>query len=178
MRRFLLYLLIGIFFALLQSSVLPLFFAPNWRPNLILILVLFLSFHESLPLAVFGGMFLGAIQDSFCGPSLGLYVSADLAIVMLTKLVAEQLNVESPPLLLLLVAAGTLVQNALLGFFLTAFADTEPVISILLPAIPQQLLANLVFSALLLVVYMRLLKWFGYRGGLGSLLYQGKHYGH
>ena len=54
MRRFLLYVLIGIFFALLQSSVLPLFFVPNWRPNLILILVLFLSFHESLPLAVFG----------------------------------------------------------------------------------------------------------------------------
>ena len=75
MKGFFLFLFSGVFFALLQSSVLPLFFPPDLRPNLILILILYLGLSENLPRALIAGLLLGAIQDSFCGPSLGLYVS-------------------------------------------------------------------------------------------------------
>lgn len=177
MKGFFLVLFTGILFALLQSSVLPLFLPPHWRPNLILILILYLGLSENLSRALIAGLLLGAIQDSFCGPSLGLYVSVYLVIVLLTRLLSAQLNTESPPLLLSLIVGGTLVQNLLLGFYLTIFAETASVLRILLPAIPQQLLSNLFFSAIFLFLLLRVQRRFGYRSGLAGLSYQSKRYG-
>lgn len=177
MKRFILYLLLGIFFAFLQSSVFPLFLPPNWRPNLILILVLYLGLSEELLCAILSGLVLGAIQDSFCGHSLGLYVSVYLVILLVTRLLSEQLNVESPPLLLLLIAAGTLVQTLLLAAFLTILAETAPVLHILLPAIPQQLLGNLLFAGMFFFLLQKVQRVFGYRSGLAGLFYQSKHHG-
>lgn len=169
--------LIGILFVFLQSSVLPLLLAPNLRPNLILIFVLYLGLSENTSWAIISALLLGAIQDSFCGHSLGLYISVYLVIILITRLLSEQLNAESPSLLLLLVAGGTLLQNILVGLFLTILADTEPVLHILLPAIPQQLLANLLFSAFFLLILFRLQRWLGHRSGLAGLIYQSKHHG-
>ncbi|MDA3903786.1 MAG: rod shape-determining protein MreD [Desulfuromusa sp.] len=177
MRGFFLILFTGMLFALLQSSVLPLFLPPNWRPNLILILILYLGLSENLSRALIAGLLLGAIQDSFCGPSLGLYVSVYLVIVLATRVLSEQLNTESPPLLLLLIVGGTLVQNLLIGFYLTVFAETAPVLHVLLPAIPQQLLTNLLFTAVLLFLLLRFQRRFGYRSGLAGLNYQSKRHG-
>ncbi len=177
MINFLIYLSSGILFVLLQSSVLPVFLVPNLRPNLILILILYLGVSESLTRAIIAALLLGAIQDSFCGHSLGLYITVYLVIVLATRLLSEQLNVESPFLLLLLIAGGTLVQNFLVGFLLTVLADTAPVLHILLPAIPLQLLTNLVFASILLFLLLRLQRWFGYRSGLPGLIYQSKHHG-
>lgn len=177
MRGFFLFMLCGLSFALLQSSLLPLFLPPDWRPNLILILILYLGLSENLLRALIGGLLLGAIQDSFCGPSLGLYVSIYLIIVFATRLISEQLNVESPPLLLLLIAGGTLLQNFLVGFYLTVFAETAPVLHILIPAIPQQLLANMLSAAVLLFFLLRIQRLFGYRPGLAGLAHQSKHHG-
>ncbi|MCK5793288.1 MAG: rod shape-determining protein MreD [Anaerolineales bacterium] len=177
MRGFFLFLFVGIFFALLQSSVFPLFLSPNWRPNLILLLVLYLGLSENLTRALIAGLLLGAIQDSFCGPSLGLYVSVYLVIILATRVLTEQLNIESPPLLLLLIAGGTLLQNLLISFYLTLFAETASVLHILLPAIPVQLFTNFCFAAILLFLLLRFQRFFGYRSGLAGLIYQSKHYG-
>ncbi len=177
MKKFVLFLLVGIFFALVQSGVLPLFLSPNWRPNLILILILYLGLSENLFRALIAGLLLGAIQDSFCGPDLGLYISVYLIIILVTRLISDQLNVESPPLLLLLIAGGTLLQNALIGFYLTVFANAAPVLHILLPAIPQQLLINMVTALLLLFFLLRFQKVFGLRSGLAGLIYQSKRHG-
>lgn len=177
MRGFFLFLAAGIFFALLQSSVLPLFLSPNWRPNLILLLVLYLGLSENLSRALAAGLLLGAIQDSFCGPSLGLYISVYLIIILTTRALAEQLNIESPPLLLLIIAGGTVLQNLLIGLYLTLFAETASVLHILLPAIPKQLLTNLGFAAILLFLLLRFQRFYGYRSGLAGLISQSKHHG-
>ena len=177
MKGFFIFMLSGIFFALLQSGILPLFLSPDWRPNLILILILYLGLSENLLRALVAGSLLGAIQDSFCGPSLGLYVSVYLIIVLVTRLVSEQLNVESLPLLMLVIAGGTLLQNLLVGFYLTVFAEAAPVLHILIPAIPKQLLANMLSAALLLFLLHRFQKMFGYRPGFTGLAYQSKNHG-
>ncbi|MEA3361805.1 MAG: rod shape-determining protein MreD [Thermodesulfobacteriota bacterium] len=177
MKVFLPFIFTGILFALLQSSFLPLFLPPDWRPNLILILVLYLGLNENLPRALIAGLLLGAIQDSFCGPSLGLYVSVYLVIVLVTRVLTEKLNIESPPLLLLLMTAGTLLQNFLVGFYLTVFAESASVLHILLPALPKQLLINILFATLFLVLLLRFQRLFGYRSGLAGLIYQSKHHG-
>ena len=177
MKGFFLFMFSGIFFALIQSGVLSLFLSPDWRPNLILILILYLGLSENLLRALVAGLLLGAIQDSFCGPSLGLYVSVYLIIVLVARLVSEQLNVESPPLLMLVIAGGTLLQNLLVGFYLTVFAEAAPVLHILIPAIPKQLLVNMFSAALLLFLLLRLQQLLGYRPGLAGLLYQSRHHG-
>ncbi len=177
MKGFFLFLFTGIVFALLQSSVLPLFFSPNWRPNLILILILYLGLSENLPRAIIASLLLGAIQDSLCGPNLGLYISVYLVIILATRVLSDQLNVESPPLLLLLIAGGTLLQNLLIGFYLTVFAATAPVLQILFPAIPQQIMTNVFFATILLFLLLRFQRLFGYRSGLAGLIYQSKHHG-
>jgi len=177
MKGFFLFMFSGIFFALVQSGILPLFLSPDWRPNLILILILYLGLSENLLRALVAGLLLGAIQDSFCGPSLGLYVSVYLIIVLATRLISEQLNVESPPLLLLVIAGGTLLQNLLVGFYLTVFAEAAPVLHILIPAIPKQLLANMLSAALLLFLLLRFQRMLGYRPGLAGLIYQSKSHG-
>lgn len=177
MRGFVLYLALGILFALLQSSVFPALMPAGLRPDLLLILVLYLGLSENFPRAVVVVLLLGGIQDSFSGASLGLYVSVDLAILLAVRLLSEHLNAESPALLLLLIAAGTLVQNLLVGFCLTVFADAGPVMPILLPALPQQLLANLLAAAILLYFLLRLQPLFGVRTGLAGLIYQSKRHG-
>jgi len=79
--------------------------------------------------------------------------------------------------LMLFIAGGTLLQNLLVGILLAFLANTEPVLHILLPAIPQQLIANLVFSAVFLFSVLKLQKLFGTRRGLAGLIHQSKHHG-
>lgn len=177
MSRFVFYLLAGIFFALLQSSLLPLLLPVGLRPNLLLVLIIYLGLSENFPRSVVLALMIGGIQDSFSGTSLGLYVTVDLAVLLLVRLLSEQLNTENPTLLLLLVAAGTLVQNLLVGFCLMVFADAGPILSILLPALPQQLFANLLAAAFLLFVLLRMQPLFGTRSGMPGLIYQSKRHG-
>lgn len=177
MRKFLFYLLIGIFFALLQSSLFPLLLPSALRPNLLLILILYLGLSENFTRAVIIGLLLGGIQDSFSGTTLGLYITVDLAILLLVRVLSEHLNAESPALLLLLISGGTLVQNLLVGFCLMLLADAGPILSILLLALPQQLLANLLASVVLLVLLLRIKPLFGSRSGMPGLMYQSKRHG-
>lgn len=155
MRRFLLYFFLGLLLIFLQSSLLPLFLPLSLRPNLMLILALYLGLNEQPLQAISAGMLLGAIQDSFSGHSLGLYVSAFLVVVLITRVLSARLNSESPLLLLGAIAIGTLLQNLLVAVFMTLLADGGSVLPLLIPAIPRQLLANLVFFSLLLLLLSR-----------------------
>ncbi|MBN1957973.1 MAG: rod shape-determining protein MreD [Desulfuromonadales bacterium] len=177
MKSLVIYFCVGILLVFLQSSVFPLFLPPNLRPSLMLILVLYAGLSENGSRALLIGLLLGAVQDSFSGHSLGLYVSVNLVIVLSVRVLSEQLNVESTPLLMLLVAGGTLLQNFLVGLLLAILANVEPVLHILLPAIPQQLLANLVFAGVVLLISLKLQALFGHRRGLAGLIYQSRHHG-
>ena len=175
--RFLFYLLIGIFCALLQSSLFPLLLPAGWRPNLLMILVVYLGLGENFLRAVLVALLIGGIQDSFSGTSLGLYMTVDLVVLLLIKMLSEQLNAENTSLLLLLVAGATLVQNLLIGFCLVVFADAGPVLAILLSALPQQLLVNLLAAAIVLYLILRIQPLIGSRSGMPGLIYQSKRHG-
>lgn len=177
MKGFFLYLFLGMLAVLLRSSVFPLFFTPGFCPDLLLVLVIYLGLSENMLRAVLVTLLLGGMQDSFSGTSLGLYVFVSLTILMLVRLLSEQLNVESPPLLILLIAGGTVAQNLLLAVCLTTFADVGPVVQVLLTALPQQMLANLVASFLVLFFVLKIQHLFGNRSGLAGLVYQSKRYG-
>ena len=177
MRHFLLYLLLGIFCALLQSSLFPLLLPAGLRPNLLLIIIVYLGLSENFTRAVIVALVLGGIQDSFSGTNLGLYLTVDLAVLLLVRLLSSHLNTENPSLLLLLIAGGTLVQNLLVGFCLMVFADAGPILPILLQALPQQLLANLLAASFMLYLLLRMQPLFGSRSGMPGLIYQSKRHG-
>ncbi len=169
--------LFGTLFMLLQTSVLPLFLAPNWCPNLLLILLLFLALSEHLFHGLMAGLVLGAIQDSFTSTSLGLYISVYVLIVLASNLLSGKFNGESPPLLLLLVAAATLLQNILIGFFLTIFAHSPPSFNVFIVGIPPQILSNMFFASIGLYLLLRFKKLLGNRSGMAGLMYQSKRHG-
>jgi len=176
-RGFVFYLLLGFLAVLLRTSIFPLFLSPGFCPDLLLVLVIYLGLSENMLRALLLTLLLGGMQDSFSGSSLGLYVFISLAILLLVRLLSEHLNVESPPLLVLLIVAGTLVQKLLLAMCLTIFSDAGAVLPVLLPALPQQMLANLVASSLLLWLVLRVQPLFGNRAGLAGLVYQSKRHG-
>ncbi len=178
MVSFFFYIITAFVFVLLQSSVLIKIIFPSWQPSLILVLVIIAGLRESFFTALLAGLVLGALQDSFSGTTLGLYVTVYLFIIFLARAFSEQLNIESPPLLLVLVAGGTLIENALIGLLMTVFADTEPVVSILIPTLPLQLLTNLGF-AIFMMVLVYFVQWLtGSRLGLGVFFSIGRSHGH
>ena len=172
------YLFTAFIFILLQSSVLIKMIFPSWQPSLIMVLVIVAGLRESFFSALLLGLILGALQDSFSGTSLGLYVTVYLFLVFLARGFSEQLNVDSPPLLLLLVAGGTLIENALIALLMTVFADTEPVVSILIPTLPLQLMTNIAFAALMILGVYTVQLLTGSRRSLGDLLSLGRANGH
>ena len=177
MRGLVVYLLLGMLAILLRTSVFPLFLAPSFCADLLLVLVIYLGLSENMLRAVLVTLLLGGMQDSFSGTSLGLYVFIYLSVLLLVRLLSDHFNFESPPLLVLLILGGTLVQNFLLACCLTIFADAGPVVSILLPSLAQQMLANLIVSSLLLSLILKIQYLFGNRNGLAGLVYQSKRHG-
>lgn len=167
----------GLIFVLLQTTIFPRFFPASLRINLLLILVIYLALSESFLRAAILTLLLGALQDVFSGSTLGLYATVQLSIFLLIRLFSGHLNVESRPLLLGLIAAGTLLQAVILGFFLTTFAEAGPVLRILLSDLPFQLLANLLAGWLLLLLLLRFQPILGTRQGMAGLSYQSKHHG-
>lgn len=167
----------GLIFMLLQTTIFPRFLPPEMRPNLLLILVIYLGLSESFLRAAFLTLLLGALQDVFCGSTFGLYATVQVAVFLLVRLVSDRLNVESRRLLLGLVGAGTVLQVFLLGFLLTTFAEAGPVLWVLLSDLPLQILFNLLFGWLLLLCLLKFQPLLGTRQGMAGLPYQSKHHG-
>jgi rod shape-determining protein MreD len=175
--RLIVYFTVGLVFMLLQTTLLPRLLPDALRPNLLLILILYLGLSESFGRALLLSLVFGLLQDSFSSTALGLYGVVNLVIFLQVRLLVTRLSAESPALLLLLVAAGTLVQSVLLGFCLTLFAEAGSVLQILLPALPGQLLANLLAAAVLLGMLLLLRPQFGARPGMAGLPHQSRHHG-
>jgi len=169
MNRLLLIFLAGLVAVVLQGTVLPYLVVPDWRPDILLLLVLIAGLIEDLPGAVIAALLLGALQDSFCGHSLGLYVSVYLLLVFAAHLLSAHLNVDSLPLLILMIVGATLVANLLVVFFLMTLAETASALHIVLPALPQRMLANLIGAFFLLFLLFRYQRACGLRSGLSTL---------
>lgn len=177
MKGLILHLVCGLVFMLLQTTIFPRFLPPEMRPNLLLILVIYLGLSESFLRAAFLTLLLGALQDVFSGMTLGLYATVQLTVFLLVRLFSDHLNIESRPLLLGLISTGTVLQTFLLGFFLTTFAEAGPVLAILLPDLPVRVLFNMLAGWLLLVFFLRMQPLLGTRQGMAGISYQSKHHG-
>lgn len=153
MRRCLIYIIVAGGFLLFQSSLLPLMLEPQWRPNLIVILVLILGIGEKPLPAMMTVLFIGALQDSMGGSTVGLHLSACLFIFILARLTAERLNVESPALLLLMLVGANMTYGLLVAFVMTTYTDPATIVYLLITTLPQQTLSTILVFFVLMGIF-------------------------
>ncbi|PLX86730.1 MAG: rod shape-determining protein MreD [Desulfuromonas sp.] len=177
MKRLFVYLSFGLLLMLLQTTLLPQLLPRVLVPNLLLILLLYLALSEEFVNALLLTLLFGLLQDCFGSTVLGLYAVVHLVIFFMVRVMVTRLSAESPVLLLLLVAAGTLVQAFLVGACLTLFAEAGSVLGILLVTLPVQLFVNLLGAIFLLSGLLYLQPQFGARSGMAGLPHQSRRHG-
>ena len=154
--RISLYALFGLLGLLIQTSVFPRIFPFQFKPDLILILIVYLGISEKYGS---GGLFafsIGLLYDVFAGSSFGMHGMIFLLIFFSVRSTIDFFNAENPFLLLFLVACGSLLQAGLL-VILGAFADAGALWHIVLQHLPAQLLINIVSATVLMfaVTYLQ-----------------------
>jgi len=171
------YFLIGFIFLVLQTTLLPAIVPLHLKPDLLLILVVYLGLNEGYVRGGALSYLLGCLQDVFAAGYPGLFGLALLGTFLAVRGAAARLNTESSALLLLLVSAGTLLQAALLLFALGFFAEAGALWIIILRGILPQLLLNLLAASLLLKTVTWLQRRFAPRFRVPGLPRVGRHYG-
>lgn len=155
MNRSLIYFALAGVAAVLQTVLMPLLLQGDYKPDLVLLLVVYLGLHEG-PWR--GGLIvylMGWFFDGVGGAFPGLNGFVLLAIFLAVRGIVTRVNTESSILLLLLVMAGTILQAFLLAFALDFFRQDISVSSLIALQLPVQLLLNFVAA----VVFLKLAVW-------------------
>jgi rod shape-determining protein MreD len=141
-RQFL--LLVGAVVAavVVQVAVLPVHIATPFKPDLLLIIVVYLalrgSFQAGTPLA----WLLGLLNDCFSGIYLGLNAFAFLIIFLAIKHVADRLYAESDFLFVVTVCVATLATSVIDLLLLVMFTQTPGIAYTMTAGLIPHLLTN------------------------------------
>lgn len=177
MNRYLFYFAFAGLAVVLQTVWLPLVVPGTYKPDLVLIMVVYLGLHEK-PLQ--GGLFvylLGWLYDGFAGAFAGLHGFVLLSIFLAIRAVVTRVNTESTPLLLLLVLVGTLAQYVLTAFALDFFHITTNFWLLTALKMPAQVVLNLVAALVLIRCAVWLQQKFRPRSEIPGLRKLGSHHG-
>ena len=123
MRRISLYFLIGLACMIFQTALFPRIFPIYLKPDLLLILVVYLGVNEKFGVGGLLAYVFGALLDVFAGSFMGMYGLTFLVIFFSVRGTVTFFNPENPLLLLFMVICGTLLEAAmliLLGFLAQA----------------------------------------------------------
>ena len=149
--------------------LLPLVLPGYNKPDLLLVLVIYLGLHEG-PWR--GGLLvylLGWSYDGMAGTFPGLNGFVMLGIFLAVRGIVTRVNTESSPLLLLLVSVGTVLQTVMAAFALDFFSQTARIWPQMVLQLPLQLLLNFLAALVLLRVTVRLQRIFMPRRDLPGL---------
>jgi len=155
MNRVLIYFALAGVAAVLQTVLLPLLLQGDYKPDLVLLLVVYLGLHEDRWRGGLIVYLMGWFFDGVGGAFPGLNGFVMLAIFLSVRGIVSRVNTDSSILLLLLVMAGTILQSFLVAFALDFFRQDISVISQIAWQLPTQLLLNFVAA----VVLLRLTVW-------------------
>ena len=155
MSRVLIYFALAGMAAVLQTVLLPLLLQGDYKPDLVLLLVVYLGLHEDQWRGGLIVYLMGWFFDGVGGAFPGLNGFIMLAIFLAVRGIVTRVNTESSVLLLLLVMAGTVLQSCLVAFALDFFRQDISVLAQIAWQLPIQLLLN--FAAA--VVFLKLAVW-------------------
>ncbi len=152
MTKLLYYLTCGILLIVLQTAILPQLLNLQLRPDLLLLLVIYISLKETSCCGAFYAWGLGCLLDVFSGTTLGLYGVIMLITFSTTCIVGKQLDRDNDMTRIAATLVGTLGQTFLLIILLLAFSDSQPNWFHILNQLPMQLLLNLATVVVLIIL--------------------------
>ena len=169
MNRTLIYLLLAGIGMILQTVLIPLIMPGYYKPDLLLILVIYLGLHEEPWRGGSLVYLLGWFYDGLAGAFPGLNGFLLLGIFLAVRGVVTRVNTESSPLLLLLVVVGTILHSFMAAFALDFFSHTARIWTQIIWQLPVQILLNFVAALILLRFTVWLQKTFMPRKDLPGL---------
>jgi rod shape-determining protein MreD len=133
---------------LLQVTILPVYLADPFKPNLLIIAVTYLG----LKTGRWGGFVafaLGLLQDCFSGIYMGLNGFSFLSLYLILNMAADRLYTNSRYLMIFVVFLATIVNGFLNLLLLLVFPTASGIYVTILTALIPQALVNTLFSSLL-----------------------------
>ncbi|MCK4536789.1 MAG: rod shape-determining protein MreD [Desulfuromonadales bacterium] len=156
MNRILIYLVLAGMAVVVQSALLSQLLPGGFKPDLLLILVIYFGLHERTWRGACLVYSLGWAFDVFAGSFPGLHGFVLLAIFLAVRAVVSRVNAESSLLLMGLVLLGSLLQGCLTIFALEFFVAEGNFWPMILGPLPFQVILNMLAAFLLL----KLALWF------------------
>ena len=135
----------------LQASVLPVYIAASFKPDLLLVIVVYLGLRGSFQTGTPLSWLLGLLKDVFSGLYLGLNAFTFLVIFLAIKNVADRLYAESDFLFVVTVAVATLAATTCNLLLLIMFTQTPGIAYSMTAGLIPHLLTN-AFAASLVVL--------------------------
>lgn len=136
---------------LLEASVLPLHFATPFKPDLLLIIVVYLALRGTFQTGTPVAWLLGLLKDVFSGIFLGLNAFTFLVIFLVIKNVADRLYAESSFLFVVTVGVASLAAPTINLLLLLMFTHTHGIAYSITAGLIPHLLTN-AFAASLVVL--------------------------
>lgn len=126
----------------LQVTLFPTYVADPFKPNLLIVFVVFLGLKATVRCGGGIAFLLGLILDCFSGLYLGLNGFSFLSIYLLLKKMADRLYTDSLYLMILVVFLATLFNGLTHLLLLLVFSAAQGVYASLLPGLLPQGLVN------------------------------------
>ena len=142
-------LLLGI--VLLQTSVLPQYLIALYKPDLLLVLMVFLALRAPVSTSLPAAYGLGLLKDCLSGLYLGLNAFSFLLVYLVLKALSDRLYVQNALLLVLTVSLSTIATMLINALLLSIFSEAAGIYSSLMTALIPHLLVN-AFAASLVAV--------------------------
>lgn len=162
MNRLLALFVCALLFLLSQTTLLPALLPQYCKPELLLILVVYLCLTEKLIRGALLAWGIGLLLDSYGGTHLGLHATIYLSLFVVGHASVQTLNPESPLLLLCMVFCASLLQSGLL-IVLGIFADLQNMIPLLIQRATFQGSINVLATVLLIAIIAAVQKRFAPR---------------
>jgi rod shape-determining protein MreD len=158
MKKFFFMILLGLTIIFLQTWFFPSLLPFRLKPDLFLILVVYIGIYSEFYRGAAFSLLFGWFQDVFAGNSMGLYGLVFLIIYFLVRYGASRFNAEALGTFYYLVFFGTLTGAFLVCFFQSFFTDAGMLWYVVIQNLFPQLFLNMLFAFLLLRILL-LLQW-------------------
>ncbi|MDD2540270.1 MAG: rod shape-determining protein MreD [Desulfuromonadaceae bacterium] len=132
----------------IQVSLLPVFIRPPFKPDLLLVIMVFLALRESFEVGAPLAWLLGLLNDVFSGLYLGLNAATFLISFFVIKSVSDRLYADSAILFVLTVAGVTLAGFTVNLLLVVMFTDSSGIAYSMFSDIFPRLLVNAFIASL------------------------------
>ena len=158
MKKSLLMVLLGLAVIFLQTWFFPSFLPFRLKPDLFLILVVYIGVYAGFHRGAVFSLLFGWFQDVFAGNSMGLFGLVFLIIYFMVRYGASRFNAEALGTFYYLVFFGTLAEAFLVCFFQTFFTEAGMLWYVVIQNLFPQIILNMLFAFLILRMLL-LVQW-------------------